>query len=112
MTLPHIFLPAKDLQGEEVILEGEKAFYLLDVLRLRKGERLFLMDGEGAYFLAELISASRGKAFLKIIGKEWKERKPPFLISAIPLLKGDRTETSIRALSQIGISAFLPFISE
>jgi 16S rRNA (uracil1498-N3)-methyltransferase len=112
MTIPHLFLPPKSLQEEEIVIQGERAFYLLDVLRLRRGERVYLMDGEGAYFLAELTSASKGKAVLKIIAREWRERKPPFIISAIPILKGDKTETAIRALSQMGISTFFPFTSE
>jgi 16S rRNA (uracil1498-N3)-methyltransferase len=112
MTIPHLFLPPKSLQEEEIIIQGERAFYLLDVLRLRRGERVYLMDGEGAYFLAELVSASKGQAVLRIIEKAYKERKPPFIISAIPILKGDKTETAIRALSQMGITTFFPFTSE
>lgn len=112
MTLPHLFLEPKDLQGEEVTVKGERAFYLLDVLRLRKGERIYLMDGEGAYFLAELLSAGKGRASLRILEREWRERKPPFLEVGIPLLKGNRTETALRALSQMGVSSFLPFVSE
>jgi 16S rRNA (uracil1498-N3)-methyltransferase len=112
MTIPHLFLPAKSLQDEEILVRGEKAFYLLEVLRLKRGERLYLMDGEGAYFLAELVSGSKGQAILRIVEKEYKERKPPFIISAIPILKGDKTETAIRALSQMGITTLFPFTSE
>lgn len=112
MSIPHLFLEPEKLQGEEVVLRGEKAFYLLNVLRLKRGERVYLMDGEGAYFLAKLLSASKGSASLQIVKREWRERKPPFLEIGVPLLKGNRTETAIRALSQMGVASILPFISE
>ncbi|MBC7327503.1 16S rRNA (uracil(1498)-N(3))-methyltransferase [bacterium] len=100
------------MQEEEVIIKGERAFYLLEVLRLKKGEKVYLMDGEGAYFLAELIKAKKGRASFKILEKQWRERKPPFLEVGIPILKGNRTETAIRALSQMGVVSFQPFLSE
>lgn len=112
MTLPHLFLEPEDLGGEVVVLKGEKAFYLLDVLRLKKGELVYLMDGEGAYFLAEFLSGEGKKVSLRIVEREWRERTPPFLEVGIPLLKGSKTETAIRALSQTGVTSLLPFISE
>lgn len=112
MTLPHLFLTAEDLQGEEVVLKGERAFYLLDILRLKKGERVYLMDGKGAYFLAELSFARKGEASLWIVKREWRERKPPFLEVGIPLLKANKSETAIRALSQMGVNSISPFVSE
>lgn len=112
MTLPHIFIEKKDLEENEVVVKGQRAFYLLDILRLRKGERVYLMDGEGAYFLAELVSARKGRAYLRIVERKWRERKPPLLEVGIPLLKGNRTETAIRALSQMGVFSLTPFISE
>lgn len=112
MTLPHLFLEPKYFQEEEVIVKGEKAFYLLEILRLKKGERVYLMDGLGAYFLAELVSAKKGRANLRILDREWRERKPPFLEVGVPVLKGGRTETAIRALSQLGVVSLFPFVSE
>lgn len=110
MTIPHLFLPPQDLEEDSVKIEGEKAHYLKNVLRLKRGDNLFLMDGEGGYFLAQVEEMGK-ETRARILERHWKQRKPPFLKVGLPILRGGKTEIALRALAQLGVHTIIPFFS-
>jgi len=108
--LTHRFFVDEDV-SEEVVLRGEQAHQIANVLRLKAGEQITLVrnDVESRVVIesvdAELV---RGRCISKrAVGTEPRVR----LTLALPILRGDRTEEVIEGVTQLGVSRIVPFVS-
>ena len=52
--------------ANQVELPAEEATHALRVLRLKGGDEIFLMDGEGSFFRAEVTAASSKRCLYEI----------------------------------------------
>ena len=108
--MTHRFFVDEDV-SEEVVLRGEQAHQIANVLRLKAGEQITLVrnDVESRVVIesvdAELV---RGRCISKrAVGTEPRVR----LTLALPILRGDRTEEVIEGVTQLGVSRIVPFVS-
>jgi 16S rRNA (uracil1498-N3)-methyltransferase len=106
-------LPGATLgSGLSLHLAGEEAHYILRVLRLRKGDGIFIFDGAGNEYEAVLETAERGNAFLRL-GRAVKRNTEPLvrisLAQALP--RGDKMDLIIQKCTEIGVSEIRPFSS-
>ncbi|MFA7372215.1 MAG: 16S rRNA (uracil(1498)-N(3))-methyltransferase [bacterium] len=106
-------LPGATLgSGLSLHLAGEEAHYILRVLRLRKGDGIFIFDGAGNEYEAVLETAERGSAFLRL-GRAVKRNTEPLvrisLAQALP--RGDKMDLIIQKCTEIGVAEILPFSS-
>ncbi len=91
-----------------VNLEPQQLHYLLRVLRLQNGDRFIALDGEGNAWLAEISEPSA-----QIIESVEIETELPVtlnLITALP--KSSGYESIIRCCTELGVSNFMPVISD
>ena len=97
--------------GEAVVLHGDQAHQIANVLRLRAGDPITLVrDGVESSVVIESVDADqvRGRCISKRpVGAEPRVR----LTLALPILRGDRTEEVIEAVTQLGVSRIVPFVS-
>jgi 16S rRNA (uracil1498-N3)-methyltransferase len=97
--------------GDEVTLVGEQAHQIANVLRLEPGAHITVIrDGTESDVRLESVSAAevRGRSIAKrVVDAEPRVR----LTLALPILKGDRTEKVIEAVTQLGVSHIAPFVS-
>lgn len=95
-------------QDCSIDLNPEQKHYLFRVLRLGKGDRFIAMDGLGTSWIAE-IEGESAKIREKIdIYTELSASVT--LISALP--KGSAYEQVIRCCTELGVSRFIPAISD
>lgn len=85
-------------------LPEEEAKHAVRVLRLQSGDRLFLVDGEGGLFEAEVTMASGKHCMYGIIGnlhcqKEWHGR---ICLAIAPTKMIDRIEWMVEKATEIG----------
>lgn len=108
--MTHRFFVDEDV-SEEVVLRGERAHQIANVLRLKPGEQISLVrnDVESRVVLESVDAAAvRGRC----IAKHAVEAEPRVhLTLALPILRGDRTEEVIEAVTQLGVSRIVPFVS-
>ncbi len=95
--------------------EAALSHQVRNVLRLKQGDKVQLLDGAGHLWQAEL--AGLGRTFIEFClqSKVRNEtvRKPPFrLISCLPLIKAQRFEWALEKLCELGAAKILPFQSE
>ena len=111
MSLPRFFAP-EARPGDLLELAPEEAHHLRDVLRIREGERVFLLNGKGQEFEAEVVKAGREGVWVLPTRLSRSEPEPAFRLEIlIPLLKGGRTEFLVEKATELGVSRIFPFVS-
>jgi 16S rRNA (uracil1498-N3)-methyltransferase len=95
-------------QDNSIDLNSEQQHYLFRVLRLRNGDRFVAMDGLGRSWIAE-IEAESAK-ICETIDLSTELPASVTLITALP--KGSGYEEIIRCCTELGVSKFIPVISD
>ena len=106
------YLPPNECQGSALTLTGREAHHGLRVLRLRKGERVTVLNGVGRVFDCEVTSLNRDTIGLDV--QETKDAPAPpceiTLVQAIP--KGKLLDSVIQKATELGVSRVVPLLSE
>lgn len=89
-------------------LPTDEAMHALRVLRLRGGDEMFLMDGVGNYYRAEVDLAATRRCTYKILEKLPQERQWRGTINLVvaPTKTLDRIEWMVEKSTEIGIDNF------
>ena len=106
-----LYLPGPLQAGECYWAAETDAHHLLRVLRLAAGDELVVSDGHGKDFRAQLVTASRGKAQLKLLGELPSLLQVPLRL-CVALAKGERYEGVIEKAAELGVARFTPVLSE
>ncbi len=94
-------------------IEGEELNHILRVMRHRKGDELYITDGEGCIFRTSITNIST-HTLETVISDELKfENTTGNLYFCIPKLKSaDRFETALEKCTELGITNFIIYESE
>jgi 16S rRNA (uracil1498-N3)-methyltransferase len=108
--LTHRFFVDEDV-SEEVVLRGEQAHQIANVLRLKTGEQITLVRNDvESLVVIESVDADRVRG--RCTSKRSVDAEPRVRLTlALPILRGDRTEEVIEAVTQLGVSRIVPFVS-
>src|SRR5216683_2174955 len=108
--MTHRFFVEEDV-GDQVVLVGEHAHQIANVLRLEAGEQIVLVrNGVESVVVLESVDAAGVRA--RCISKRPVDAEPRVQLTlALPILRGDRTEEVIEAVTQLGVSRIVPFVS-
>jgi 16S rRNA (uracil1498-N3)-methyltransferase len=108
--LTHRFFVEEDV-AEGVVLRGEQAHQIANVLRLKAGEEITLVRN-GVESNVVLASVDADQVRGRCISKRPVDGEPRVRLTlALPILRGDRTEEVIEAVTQLGVSRIVPFVS-
>jgi len=106
------FLPPEKCKSRPVRLDGREAHHALHVLRLKRGDELTLLDGEGTTRLC--IVENTTKDSLSLAVKEMTTSPalpcPITLLVAIP--KGKIIEDIIQKSVELGVQRIVPLLTE
>jgi 16S rRNA (uracil1498-N3)-methyltransferase len=110
MSEPVFFLDSAALAGgDRLVLDGAEGRHAADVRRLRVGEVLVVTDGAGQAARAEVLEVTRGALALGVL-ERWSEPEPqPRLVVVQALAKGDRGETAVETLTEVGVDVIVPW---
>jgi 16S rRNA (uracil1498-N3)-methyltransferase len=109
MSLP-FFFSANISSGD---LNEETSRHILQVLRMREGERIRLTDGRGNIAEAEIIASNKKHCSVKILREEVVEQRLPRVSVAISLVKNSsRFEWFVEKTTELGIFEIVPLICE
>ena len=107
MTYRLVVTP-QQIQDTQINLKEKQLHYLLRVLRLQDGDRFIAMDGGGHSWLAKITD--RSAEILEAIEVATELPVSITLITALP--KGSGYEEVIRCCTELGVSNFVPVISD
>lgn len=110
MSLPTFFLPSnKPILEATVIVEGEE-FHHLRVRRVRKGERVRLIDGRGTEFLGLVECLERHQAKIRILDSCAGSNESPLDTTlAVALVREDRLAYALEKATELGASRIIVF---
>lgn len=124
-----LLLPGELAAGQQVVIRGGDHHYLADVLRLKPGDIVAVLDESGVHWTATLLTVDRSQVVLTISADRDNPtparsaesgarsnagvplRFPAITVyQAIP--RGRKLDESIRSLVQAGVTSVRPVITE
>lgn len=97
--------------GRKVYVEGDDARHLIKVVRIMRGEKILILNGQGV--IAQGVVSVVGKKNVEIEIEEIKQHeKNPFLSLAFCVPKKEAVNDIVRLSVEVGVSSLLPVISE
>lgn len=106
------FVPTKALEKSPVVISGAEARHMSTVLRLKPGNRIILMDGQGHVVSAAITACGKGRVETQIIARLPPSGESPLRLSvAQAFLKTHKMDSILRHLTELGVQRWLPFAS-
>jgi 16S rRNA (uracil1498-N3)-methyltransferase len=107
-------VPPAAFRGRTVVVEGDDAFHIARVMRMRPGDRIIVCDGAGREAAAVLTRVEPGRAEAETEQELRTSAGEPAwtVVIAQSLPKGDKMELIIQKGTELGAAAFVPFRSE
>ncbi len=110
--MPRFYLPPEKCREPTLVLTDQEAHHALHVVRVRRDERVTVVDGVGHEFVCEAKELARDKVCLTVTEK--RESPPPTcrvtLLQALP--KGKLMEAIIQKATELGAFRIVPLLSE
>lgn len=110
----HRFFVAPELVGQlhtDIMLPGELAHQLRDVLHLQIGEQIVLLDNSGDEILATIARVSKSAVGVQPLERRAGRSKSPVrIILCQGLLKSARFEWVLEKGTELGVSVFSPIL--
>lgn len=103
------FVRDENICGDEVRLTGDDAFHLINVVRVKRGEKLRISTDSEKNYMCEYECEENGEAVLRITEEDVKNTELPgriHLFQGIP--KKERFEYVIEKVTELGVSDIIP----
>ncbi|MDH4083164.1 MAG: 16S rRNA (uracil(1498)-N(3))-methyltransferase [Nitrospira sp.] len=110
--MPIFFVSPKCVTPPTISITGDLLIHLRDSLRITMGEILWLGNGQGLRYRAEITDISKRTVTGHILETiQELPRRTPRLILGQSLLKGEKMDWVIQKATELGIDEFLPIES-
>lgn len=113
MSARRFFIEDTHAAGERVVVADADAHKIRDVLRLRAGDAIEVVDSAGQIFDATLESVDAGvRAQLVRIIDERSDEPSVYIDVAQGIPKGQKMDFVVEKLSELGVASIIPLASE
>ena len=113
MDIRYFYVKKSDIRDNKVFIVGEEYNHLYRVLRKRPRDIIKVVDGEGDEYTVILTKTDGGYAEGDIIERRRRPNEIPFeLAFACGILKGERMELLIEKGTELGVTKFIPLLTE
>lgn len=107
--MSQFFIDKKLNVGETVKIENSDAHHIIDVLRLKVGEKIVLSDGSGNSFNARIESIEKKTVMANILNMRKTINTSCLPTLAIGITKHDKMEFIIQKAVELGCAKIIPF---
>ena len=113
MAPPFFYIVDYNSSQKEIVLDEDTSRHIIQVLRMKEGEKLNLTDGKGNLINAEIIDDHKKHCSVKVIDSQFRSRMSRKITIAISLLKNtNRFEWFLEKATEIGVGEIIPLICE
>jgi 16S rRNA (uracil1498-N3)-methyltransferase len=110
-SAPRLFVDQPLAEGTDVALDSAQANYLLNVMRLKAGDAVRCFDDRTGEWAAELASAGRRDARLRMVAHlAPREPVPDLWLVAAPI-KRQRVDWMAEKACELGVARFVPVLT-
>jgi 16S rRNA (uracil1498-N3)-methyltransferase len=106
------YLPPEQCAGATLRLSGREAHHALHVLRLKHGELVAVLDGNGNEFMCTVENAGRNAVTLSVSLKNFVPAPPCSVTLLVGVPKGKIIESIIQKSVELGARRIVPILSE
>ena len=107
--MPRFFVTRSQVQGDEIVIQGNDVNHIKNVLRMRPGDELSLSDGEGMDYDCTIASIERDEVRVNIERAMDSCVELPvklYLFQGLP--KADKMELIIQKAVELGVYEIIP----
>jgi 16S rRNA (uracil1498-N3)-methyltransferase len=109
----YFFVDPSQVSGSKAVLEGAEAAHVKNVMRLKRGAEVGLVDGSGYEYAAVIDRIVPGQVELTLTGRLPAPGRSVVQVHvAQGCLKEKKMDRSVRQLSELGVARWIPFICE
>ncbi len=110
----HRFFVEKDaISGDEVVITGQAARQICDVLRLTPGENIVILDNTGIEYTVSLSQISRTQATGRLTAACKCPTEPKTKITLFQALTArEKFEQILQKCTEVGVVRFIPIITD
>ncbi len=107
------FIESSEINDDQFKLNKKESHHAKNVLRVRTGESLILLDGKGYGYIAKIKKINNGFVYGKILKKVEKFGENKTLINVVPaVIKRHRFENLIEKATELGAKNIIPIITD
>jgi 16S rRNA (uracil1498-N3)-methyltransferase len=107
------FVPVQGIQLNQVLLSGQQAHQIRNVLRLKVGDNVVVLDNAGCEYEVTLTKVTKDETVGKILQKRPATGEPRTQITLYQaLLNREKFEHVLQKCTEIGVAEFVPIITE
>jgi 16S rRNA (uracil1498-N3)-methyltransferase len=107
------YVPAESVKGKQLIIGGDEAHHIIDVMRLKPSDTVVAFDGTGREYTGSIRSVSKGSVVIDILNTAESVSRAAeriTLIQAIP--KKAKMDYIVEKATELGVSAVVPVVTE
>src|SRR5882724_28219 len=106
------YLPPERCAGNALRLDGREAHHAVNVLRLKHGELVSVLDGIGNEFMCTVDACTRNAVTLSISLKNFIPAPPCSITLLVAIPKGKIIEDIIQKSVELGAQRIVPLLTE
>src|SRR5438034_6405688 len=114
MTRRRFYAPPEAFSpGESVLLSAEETRHARDVLRLQRGEEVYVFDGEGQEYRCAIAQLNRDSVKVDVL-EQVKPAHPESrldLTLGVALLKGEKFDLVVQKATELGTTSLIPILT-
>ena len=111
--LRHVIVPQSSIQGEQILItEPDTLHHLIHVLRVKTGEELECLDGQGGRYAGMITTVRASEIALRIQKRSEEQAQRPALTLVQALIKPARFEWIIEKAVELGADRLVPVVTE
>jgi len=100
-------------KGELPIIKGSDAHQIKDVLRMKVGDDLELLDGCGTIYSSKVLEIQKDKVVCDILSNRTEEKAPKVKVTIAQCLpKAKKMDLIIQKCTELGAATIIPTLSE
>ncbi len=105
------FIPPEWIEQNTVIIKDEQAHHLRDVLRIKFGDQIILLDGSGYEYQVKVVDIKKDRITGEILERCLCPSEPKVMITLYQaLLKGGKLDFVLQKCTEIGVTRFVPIV--